>query len=92
MTLQDIKSQLGVPSLGFKRALDLDGDTNEWYNTFITAPQRVRLSVHEDVMSAIKADRNVSSLALKDAGTGETEKGSYQKLIIVIYDDVDEVL
>ena len=91
MTLQDIKSQLGVPSLGFKRALDLDGDTTEWYNTFISA-QRVRLSVHEDVMEAIKADRNITSLALKDMGTGETEKGSYQKFIIVIYDDVDEVL
>ena len=92
MTLQDIKSQLGVQSLGFKRALDLEGDATEWYNTFVSTPQRVRLSVHEDVMEAIKADRNVSSLALKDMGTGETERGSYQKLIIVIYDDVDEVL
>ena len=91
MTLQDIKSQLGVQSLGFKRALDLDGDTTEWYNTFISA-QRVRLSVHEDTMEAIKADKSISSLALKDIGTGETEKGSYQKFIIVIYDDVDEVL
>lgn len=91
MTLQDIKSQLGVPSLGFKRALDLEGDVTEWYNTFVST-QRVRLSVHEDVMEAIKADKSISSLALKDMGTGETEKGSYQKFIIVIYGDVDEVL
>ena len=89
MTIQEIKQQLGTTTLNFKRALTEEGQATEWYNAWIEEA-RVRLSIHEDIMAKIAANREFDKLSLKDDGVRLSQAGQeYRKYYIVIYPEID---
>lgn len=89
MTMQEIKSYFGASALNFKRALTEEGQETEWYNAWIENV-RVRLSIHEDIMAKIAANREFDKLSLKDDGVKLSQSGQeYRKYYIVIYPEID---
>ena len=102
MTITQIKSELGIKSLQLHRNKDQETDEpTEWLRHWDNE-ERVAVSIHEDTIAAIKADKSISSLAIQKSGVKDENgkatdqrvgnDGPYTALRIVKYSDADEVL
>lgn len=90
MTIQDIKTQLGITSLQLNTANDINDKPTQWMRHWDNE-NRVAVSIHKELVAEIKADKTLSSLGLqKEDRTGE--KGSYVAYRIVKYAPAEEVL
>lgn len=90
MTIQEIKTQLSIPSLQLNTAKDINDQPTQWMRHWDNE-NRVAVSIHKELLAEIKADKTISSLGLqKEERTGE--KGSYMAYRIVKYAPAEETL
>ena len=100
MNIQEIKAAISakvgtvIGTLSMVRQFDADPVDNtkkvitpwvsHWDND-----QRVRITMHEDIMSALKADINKSDLAYKYELVKPADKQSYHRFVIITPKDIE---
>lgn len=90
MTIQEIKTQLSIPSLQLNTAKDIHDKPTQWMRHWDNE-NRVAVSIHKELLAEIKADMNINSLGLqKEVRTGE--QGDYTAYRIVKYTPAEETL
>lgn len=83
MTISQIKALIGQPVLNMARQLDVNGAEQPWVSHWDNA-NRVRVTMHDDVFNAIKANPAFDLLAVKDAKVVETPgKAPYTRYVII---------
>jgi hypothetical protein len=90
MTLNDIKSKVGVSKLELNTAKDSDGNATEWMRHWDN-DNRVAISIHKDLVGELQADANITSLGLQtEIRTGE--QGDYTAYRVVKYSPAETTL
>lgn len=90
MNIQEIKTQLGIPTFQLNTAKDIHDKPTEWMRHWDNE-NRVAVSIHKELLAEIKADKTINSLGLqKEVRTGE--QGDYTAYRIVKYAPAEEVL
>lgn len=83
MNLQQIKTQLAIPSLELNTANDKDGNPTSWMRHWENS-SRVAVSIHKDLIAEIQQDKNINSLGLQKE-TLKGAQGEYTAYRIVKY-------
>lgn len=84
MTIDEIKSQLGLVSLLMIRQFDEEGNKTEWVSHWDN-DRRIRVSMHQSVMEAIKVDRSIDTLDINSAKVIAKKSGKeYTRYVVVI--------
>lgn len=83
MNIQQIKSELSIPSLQLNVSLDADRKPTEWLRHWEN-DSRTAVSLHKDTFQKIKENPAMDNLGLQK-GTGEAEQGKYTTYRIVAY-------
>lgn len=88
MTIQEIKTQLGVQELSFRESIDTKSGS-VWHKYFNNA-LRISLSVPDDVFQQMLEDRDINTLSLKYDGEKVAKSSGelYKKYFIVVYKDI----
>lgn len=90
MTLDQIKHEIGVVELNLNTATDKDNNPTDWMRHWDN-DNRIAVSIHKELVSELKADRNIASLGLqKEVRIGE--QGNYTAYRIVKYSPAEETL
>lgn len=90
MTIQELKDQLGYPTLQLNTALDSDDKPTEWYRHWDN-DNRIAVSIHKDTFENVKNDPSISTLALQKE-IKEGAQGEYTALRIVQYKPAENTL
>ena len=61
MTLSEIKSTLGIQTLGLNASKDKDGGATDWMRNWDN-DKRVSISIHKDLIAEIKACKSWTSI------------------------------
>lgn len=89
---QSIAKQSGIelPVLDLSRQFDVDDKPTEWLGYWDNT-KRVRISVHQDVVGKIKADKSFDKLAVKYS-LEESPKGQFSQFTIITPRNIEESL
>ena len=88
--LAEIKGKLGVQTLELNRVIAENGEKTAWFKNWDN-DNRVAILVHEDTLSAIKADAGLNTLGI-NTQTKQGAQGEYIAKTICIYNPADETL
>lgn len=87
MDITDVKNKLGVSALVVAPAKAKDGTATDWMRSWDN-DNRVQVSVHNDVVTKIKA--GCKTLGVKtETKTSATSQKEYTAHIIVAYNDME---
>ena len=89
-TITEIKGKLGVQTLGLNRVIAENGEKTVWFKNWDN-DNRVAILVHEDTLSAIKANTALNTLGV-NVQTKQGKQGEYIAKTICIYNPADETL
>jgi hypothetical protein len=90
MTINEIKSKLGLSTLDLNTAKDKDGNPTDWMRHW-SNDTREAVSIHKDLVAEIKSDKNLNSLGLQtETRTGE--QGAYTAYRVVKYAPAETTL
>lgn len=87
MTIQEIKTELGVTEMVFRESKD-EKSGSIWHKHF-NNDKRLSVSVPDDVFQKMLADREIDVLSLKYDGEKVAKSSGelYKKYYIVVYKD-----
>lgn len=93
MTLNEIKTRLGIEVLNLNIAKDVNGNTTDWYRFWDNAT-RNDVSIHKDLVNELKKNPNKSTLYLQDNGVkiSEASGQEYHRYRIVSHHEPDVTL
>lgn len=89
MNLSEIKTKLGVQTLGLNRVLTAENVQTSWFRHWDNS-NRIAIVLHEDTLKAIKAGNATSLGIVTKAKQGS--QGEYTCHTIVKYAEYDETL
>lgn len=100
-TLANIKTQIGQTELTLVRQLDENKQPTQWLSHW-DDKNRVRVSLHQDVLSSIKANPTFDGLGykkevvpakmVKGADGKETEQAPYTRIVLITPKNIEAVL
>ena len=90
MNLQQIKTELDIPSLQLNTANDAEGNPTSWMCHWDNE-RRIAVSIHKDLVAELKEDPSSESLGLQTTDR-MGEQGAYKSHRIVKYTPAEEVL
>jgi hypothetical protein len=90
MNLSEIKEKVGVSTLELNTSTDADNNPTDWMRHWDN-DNRVAVSIHKDLVSELKADREITTLGLQTE-TRSGSKGAYVAHRIVKYAASEAVL
>lgn len=92
MNIAEIKNSLGVQTLPLSQDYDKDNNPTDWVHYWDNTNRR-SIGMHKDVLTKIKADPTMDTLAVKDPVIRTTQKGDYTLFTIYAYtEDESEVV
>ncbi len=92
MTIEEIKSRVGFSALNLSYSVDAQGNKTEWLTDWDNE-RRVRITIHEDTVKAIKKNPKMTNLAIQTEGKESQESGlPYTMHRVIMFKETDYVL
>jgi hypothetical protein len=90
MNISEIKTKLGVQTLGLNQVLTAEGVRTQWFKNWDNE-NRIAILIHADTLAVVKANPSITSLGL-NTQIKQGSQGEYKAVTICMYKETEEVL